>query len=60
MKNAIIDAVKMIGAILAFLVLYGLADWIGGHTPFWIGMILLLAGLGGLITVMIKIAKDGF
>lgn len=59
MKKAVIDAIKMVGAILAFLIVYGLADWLGGAMPMWVGLVLLLAGIAGLIKVMLKIAKDG-
>lgn len=59
MKTAIKDSLKMVGAIVAFLIVYGLADWLGGNIPFWLGMGLLLAGLAGLIAAVIKIAKDG-
>jgi hypothetical protein len=59
MKTAIKDSLKMVGAIVAFLVVYGLADWLGGITPMWIGLGLLLLGIAGLIKIAIKIAKDG-
>jgi hypothetical protein len=59
MKKAVIDAVKMVGAIFAFLIVYGLADWLGGAMPMWVGLVLLIAGVAGLVTVMLKIAKDG-
>lgn len=59
MKKSVIDGLKMSAAIVAFVIVYGLADWLGGNMPFWIGIALLLGGVAALIAVAVKIAKDG-
>lgn len=57
MKTAIKDALKMIAGIIIFLIVYGLADWLGGIIPMWIGLGFMIAGIIGLWVVMFKIAR---
>jgi hypothetical protein len=57
MKTAIKDALKMIAGIIVFLIVYGLADWLGGIIPMWIGLGFMIAGIIGLWVVMFKIAR---